>query len=93
MKAWLLLLELLRLAATIEAMNALRWTQLPDRDRLALVRLIAMLPSTKLAAELRALDASHAEHGAGAGQRPAEGAEVYLRAEVLRTMRALGGGR
>jgi hypothetical protein len=66
---------------------------LPPDDLRAVEQLVAMLPSTKLAAELRAIDALHAEHGAGAGQRPAEGAEVYLRAEVLRVMRALGGGR
>lgn len=67
---------------------------LPLNDRAALARLVAMLPSRELGASLRAVDTSHAEHGgAGAGQRPAEGAEVYRRAEVYRVMVALGAGR
>lgn len=67
--------------------------ELPDADLDALARLVEMLPTKRLAAELAALDAAQMRPGdTGSGSRPPDGAYVVTMAQVLRTMRALGGG-
>lgn len=64
--------------------------ELPDADLAVVEQLVAMLPSSKLAAELAALDGAQAERGgAGRGGRPAEGSGVHARAAVLRMVRLL----
>lgn len=78
--------------ATLLARIQAKLEQLPDADLSAIDALVEMLPSTKLAAELRARDAAQLRIGdTGASARPPDGAEVVTRALVLKVMKALGG--